>query len=82
MRIITEQDIIEARQRVQAAEQAGQQQDFADALLASPDITPEMLKEWLDADVSVHWCACPGEDDTPRIVCEVCGLPPFWTERS
>lgn len=82
-RTITEQDIIAARQRVAAAEAAQAQQDFADALLASPDLTPEMVRTWLDARVSVHWCACTKEgDDTPRIVCETCGLPPFWTEKS
>jgi hypothetical protein len=81
MQTITEQDIIEARQRVAEAERKGDQQDFRDALLASPDLTPDMVKEWLDARVSVHWCACKTDDLTPRIVCEVCGLPPFWTEK-
>ena len=78
---ITEQDIIAARQRVAAAETAGEQQDFADALLASPDLTPDMVRHWLDAQVNVHWCACPMTDDTPRIACPTCGLPPFWTTR-
>jgi hypothetical protein len=79
MQAITERDIIEARQRVAAAERKGEQQDFRDALLASPDLTPAMVKEWLDCRVNVHWCACKIDDPTPRIVCEVCGLPPFWT---
>lgn len=77
MTIITEQDIIAARQRVAAAEQAGEQQDFADALLASPDLTPGMVREWLDATPRVHWCACV-EGDHSRIVCTECGLPPYW----
>lgn len=80
MRIITEADIIAARQRVAAAEAANQQQDFADALLASPDLTPEMVRTWLDAEVYVHWCACEDGDTTPRIVCATCGLPPYWIE--
>ena len=81
-RVITEHDIIAARERVAAAEAAGQQQDFADALLASADLTPEMVREWIDATVNVHWCACEGIDGGPaRIVCERCGLPPFWTEK-
>jgi hypothetical protein len=79
--VITEQDIIEARRRVAAAEAAGEQQDFRDALLASPDLTPVMIREWLDCGVNVRWCACIVAADTPRIVCETCGLPPFWTER-
>lgn len=80
-RVITEKDIIDARQRVAEAERKGEQQDFADALLASPDLTPEMVRHWLDATVNVHWCACPTTDDTARIVCETCGLPPFWISR-
>lgn len=79
MRTITETDIIEARQRVAAAEAKGEQQDFSDALLASPDLTPEMVKKWLDASVHVHWCACKSEDTTPHIACPTCGLPPYWT---
>lgn len=77
MRTITEQDIIEARLRVAEAERKGEQQDFADALLASPDLTPEMVKTWLDATVHVHWCACE-KGDHARIVCTECGLPPYW----
>jgi len=80
-RVITEADIIAARERVAAAEAAHEQQDFEDALLASPDLTPEMVREWLHASVNVHWCACQSEDDTPQIVCPTCGLPPFWIER-
>ena len=74
---ITEHDIIAARQRVAEAEQRGEQQDFADALLASPDLTPEMVEHWLDAMVHVHWCACE-KGDHARIVCTECGLPPYW----
>lgn len=77
MRVITETDIIEARQRVAAAEAKGEQQDFTDALLASPDLTPEMVKTWLGAGVCVHWCACE-QGDHSRIVCAECGLPPYW----
>ena len=79
-RIITEADIIAARQRVAAAEAAGERQVFADALLASPNLTPEMVRTWLDADVYVHWCDCDDGDNTPRIVCQTCGLPPYWIE--
>lgn len=81
MRVITEYDIIQARQRVAVAAAAQRQQDFEDALLASPDLTPEMVKLWLNATVNVRWCACKIEDDTPRIVCAACGLPPFWVTR-
>lgn len=77
MRTITEQDIIEARQRVAEAERKGEQQDFRDALLASPDLTPEMVREWLDAVPQVRWCACE-KGDHARIVCTECGLPPYW----
>lgn len=80
-RVITEQDIITARQRVAAAEANNQQQDFTDALLASPDLTPDMVRLWLKAEVNVHWCACHDEDTTPHIVCKTCGLPPFWTAK-
>lgn len=79
-RVITEKDIIEARQRIAQAEAAGEQQDFTDALLAAPDLTPDMVRFWLDAEVNVHWCACVAVAGTPaRIVCETCGLPPLWT---
>lgn len=86
-RTITETDIIAARERVAAAEAKGEQQDWNDALLASPDLTPEMVKDYFNAGetevaVKVHWCACPGVHGTPaRIVCETCGLPPFWVSR-
>ena len=80
MKTITETDIIAARQRVVAAEQAGQQQDFADALLASPDLTPAMVKEWLDAVPHVNWCACE-KGDHSLIVCPSCGLPPYWAAK-
>jgi hypothetical protein len=53
IRVITEQDIIAARQRVAAAEAANEQQDFADALLASADLEPDMVRQWLDATVNV-----------------------------
>jgi hypothetical protein len=79
MRTITEADIIAARQRVAAAEAAHEQQDFEDALLASADLTPDMVRKWLDAVPEVHWCACDTGDTTPQIVCPSCGLPPFWT---
>ena len=82
MRTITEADIISARERVAAAEAAGEQQDFEDALLASPDLPPSMVREWLDATVNVRWCACNHEDTTPHIACPTCGLPPYWTERT
>lgn len=77
MTIITEQDIVEARQRVAEAERKGELQDFRDALLASPDLTPQMVVEWLDATPRVHWCACE-KGDHSRIVCVECGLPPYW----
>lgn len=77
MKTITETDIIAARQRVAAAEAAGEQQDFSDALLASPDLEPGMIKEWLGAGVRVRWCACE-DGDHSRIVCTECGLPPYW----
>jgi hypothetical protein len=80
-RIITEKDIVAARQRVIAAEAAHEQQDFADALLASPDLTPEMVETWLDADVHVHWCACE-KGDHARVICTECGLPPYWATKS
>lgn len=76
-RVITEHDIIAARLHVAVAEAKNEQQDFADALLASPDLTPEMVKKWLDARVHVHWCACEKADHA-RIVCTECGLPPYW----
>ena len=76
-RTITEQDIVAARQRVTMALAAGQQCDFEDALLASPDIEPDMVRAWLDARVAVHWCACEHGDHS-RIVCTECGLPPYW----
>lgn len=79
-KIITEVDIIAARQRVAAAEAKGEQQDFTDALLASPDLTPEMVKHWLDATPHVSWCACP-QGDHSRIVCTECGLPPYWATK-
>lgn len=80
-RIITEADIIAARQRVAAAEAAHEQMHFEDALLCSADLTPAMVRQWLDAVPQVRWCACPGVDGGPaRIVCETCGLPPYWTE--
>lgn len=80
-RIVTEIDIIDARERIEAADAAHEQQDFEDALLASPDLTPEMVRLWLNATLNVRWCACKAEDTTPRIVCETCGLPPFWTKK-
>lgn len=76
-RIVTEADIIAARGRVAVAEEKGEQQDFSDALLSSPDLTPEMVKEWLDAIPRVCWCACEGGDHS-LIVCPSCGLPPYW----
>lgn len=79
MRTITETDIIEARKRVAAAEAANQQQDFSDALLASADLTPDMVRKWLDAVPNVRWCACSKGDTTPEIQCAICGLPPYWT---
>lgn len=79
MKTITEKDIIEARRRVAEAERKGEQQDFNDTLLASPDLTPAMVKEWLDANVHVHWCACIKQGERPVvIVCPTCGLPPYW----
>lgn len=80
-RVITEKDIIEARQRVLEAERKGEQQDFGDALLASPDLTPEMVETWLDATVNVRWCACE-KGNHARIVCTECGLPPYWATKS
>ena len=77
MRTITEAEIVAARQRVVEAEAKNEQQDFEDALLASPDLTPSMVREWLDANVHVHWCACEHGDHS-RIVCTECGLPPYW----
>lgn len=77
MTTITEKDIIEARQRVVEAERKGEQQDFRDALLASPDLTPQMVREWLGATPHVNWCACE-KGDHSRIVCTECGLPPYW----
>lgn len=77
IRVITEQDIITARQRVAAAEAAGQQQGFEDALLASADLTPDMVRHWIDCIVKVRWCACEAGDHS-RIVCTECGLPPYW----
>lgn len=81
-RIITETDIIEARERAAAAEAAQQQQDWNDALLASPDLTVEMVKEYLPGDditVKVHWCAYPDQHGKrASIVCPTCKLPPFW----
>ena len=74
---ITEQDIIAARQRVAEAERNQEQQDFTDALLASTDLTPEMVKQWLDAGVQVQWCACE-QTQARAIVCVTCGLPPYW----
>lgn len=79
-RVITEADIIAARQRVAAAEAANQQQDFEDALLASPDLEPDMVEHWCDARVYVHWCACKSGDHS-RIVCTECGLPPYWATK-
>ena len=73
-RIITEQDIIAARQRL-ATEPPPH--DFEDALLASSGLTPAMIREWMDATVNVNWCACEGER-TPAIACPSCGLPPYW----
>lgn len=77
MRVITEADIIAARRNVERAFAANEQQDFADALLSSPDLEPSMVREWLDASVHVHWCACE-KGDHSRIVCAECGLPPYW----
>lgn len=81
-RTITETDIIEARQRVAAAEQAGEQQDWNDALLASPDLEPSMVQEYFnsaDVTLKVHWCACKEQHGRrASIVCETCNLPPFW----
>lgn len=81
-RTITEADIIGARERVAAAEAAGQQQDWNDALLASPDLTVEMVKEWANGDgvtLQVHWCACAAQHGKRALIkCETCGLPPFW----
>lgn len=79
-KVITETDIIAARQRVAVAEAANQQQDFRDALLASPDLTPDMVHQWLDARVHVHWCACE-HGNHARIVCTECGLPPYWATK-
>jgi hypothetical protein len=77
-RVITEADIIAARQRVAMDEAAGRQQDFADALLASEGLQPSHVETWLDATVNVHWCACV--DVKPHeIACSTCGLPPYWT---
>lgn len=81
MRTITETDIIDARERVAAAEGKGEQQDFEDALLASPDLRPSQVREWLNATINVRWCACKHEDTAPVIACAVCGLPPYWTTR-
>lgn len=80
MKTITETDIIAARQRVAEAERKGEQQDFNDALLASPDLTPAMVKEWLDAIPHVNWCACV-EGDHSLIVCPTCDLPPYWAAK-
>ena len=80
-RVITEAEIIVARARVAAAEAANEQQNFEDALLASADLTPEMIREWLNASVNVHWCACE-KGDHPRIVCAECGLPPYWATKA
>lgn len=76
-KVITEADIIAARQRIAAAEAKNEQQDFTDALLASPDLEPDMVRTWLDASVKVKWCACE-QGDHSRIVCTECGLPPYW----
>ena len=85
MRVITEADIIEARERVAAAETNHEQQDWNDALLAAPDLTPDMVREWFNTSdsegitINVHWCACEGLPGKPaEVVCSVCGLPPFW----
>jgi hypothetical protein len=78
-RIITAQDIIAARQRVAAAGR-DQQLDFEDALLASPDLEPDMVREWCNARVRVDWCACE-KGDHARIVCAECGLPPYWKRK-
>ena len=81
MRVITETEIVDARERVAAAEANGEQQDFEDALLASPDLEPDMVRQWLNATVNVRWCACESADDVPHIACPACGLPPYWTTR-
>lgn len=77
IKLITEVDIVAARQRVVGAMKNGQQQDFSDALLASPDLEPDMVRTWLDASVWVKWCACEAGDHS-RIVRTECGLPPYW----
>lgn len=76
-RIITEQDIIAARRRVAAAIAAHEQMDFEDALLGSAGLTPDMVREWLNAIPHVHWCACKWRGNDP-IACETCGLPLYW----
>lgn len=75
--VITEVDIVAARQYVAANLAAGKQVDFDKALLASPDLTPDMIQHWLNATPNVRWCACEGGDHS-RIVCTECGLPPYW----
>lgn len=78
-RVIREADIVAARLRVAAAEAAGEQCDFKDAILASADLTPSMIHEWVGALVHVNWCACAERPTTPaEIVCPACGLPPYW----
>lgn len=79
-RVITEADIIAARQRVAAADAKGEQISFEDGLLASPDLRPQHIREWLEADVKVHWCTCKEMEgiSPPPIICETCGRPPLW----
>jgi hypothetical protein len=80
-RIIQAADIVAARERIKADEAAGRQHHFEDALLGLPGVTPAMVREWLDAEPRVHWCACEDTDQS-LIVCPQCGLPPYWAEEA
>lgn len=74
---ITEADIIDARQRCQAAKATGEQIDFRSALLGLPGETEGLINHWLEVDTQIHWCECK-DANTSLIVCSTCGLPPRW----
>lgn len=72
-------DIVTARHTMIGETLLGIAHQFETALLGLPGVTPGMVREWLEAEPHVHWCACAPCPEPGAAVCPACGLPPFWT---
>lgn len=71
-------DIVAARHTIIGETLLGIAHDFETALIGLPGVEPAHIREWLEAEPHVHWCACAPCPEPRAAVCPSCGLPPFW----